>query len=129
MPQYEYRCAECGRRSRLFFSYAEYGKKTAVCAHCQSTHMQRLIGRVAVGRSEGDRLEGMMDEQMLANVDENDPQAIGQMMRQMSQEMGEELGDDFNEVVDRLSSGESPESIEKSMPNLGEGVAGSDTAV
>ena len=41
-------------------------------------------------------------------------------MRQMSQEMGEDLGDEFNEVVGRLEKGESPESIEKSMPELGD---------
>jgi Flp pilus assembly protein TadB len=42
-------------------------------------------------------------------------------MRKMSQEMGEDLGDEFGEVVDRLESGESPDSIEESMPELSEG--------
>ena len=37
----------------------------------------------------------------------------------MGNEMGEDLGSDFNEVVDRLEAGEDPESIEKSMPDLG----------
>ena len=32
---------------------------------------------------------------------------------------GEDMGDEFNEVVDRLEKGESPESIEQSMPDLG----------
>jgi len=39
----------------------------------------------------------------------------------MGSEMGEDLGPEFNEVVDRLESGEDPESIEKSMPELGAG--------
>jgi Flp pilus assembly protein TadB len=40
----------------------------------------------------------------------------------MSGEMGEDLGAEFNEVVDRLEAGESPEEIEKSMPEMaGEG--------
>jgi len=33
--------------------------------------------------------------------------------------MGEDMGEEFNEVVDRLEKGESPESIEGSMPDLG----------
>jgi hypothetical protein len=37
----------------------------------------------------------------------------------MSQEMGEDLGDEFDEVISRLESGQSPEEIEESMPDLG----------
>jgi hypothetical protein len=49
---------------------------------------------------------------------ENDPRALGRMMRKMSNEMGEEVGPEFNEVVDRLESGQSPEDIEKAIPDL-----------
>jgi hypothetical protein len=49
----------------------------------------------------------------------NNPQDMGRMMRQMSQEVGEPMPDEFNEVVGRLERGESPDSIEKSMPDLG----------
>ena len=37
-------------------------------------------------------------------------------MRKMSDEMGEPLDAEMNEMVDRLERGESPESIEQSMP-------------
>ena len=40
-------------------------------------------------------------------------------MRKMSSELGEDMGDEFNEVVGRLESGESPDAIEQSMPELG----------
>jgi hypothetical protein len=33
--------------------------------------------------------------------------------------MGEELGPEFDEVVDRLEAGQSPEDIEKDLPDLG----------
>jgi hypothetical protein len=33
--------------------------------------------------------------------------------------MGEDLPPEFDEVVDRLESGQSPEEIEKSIPDLG----------
>ena len=57
---------------------------------------------------------------------ENDPQAIGRMMRKMGKEMGEELPSEFDEVVDRLESGQSPEDIESSMPELGNDMGGED---
>jgi len=41
------------------------------------------------------------------------------MMRKMGKEMGEEMPPEFDEVVDRLESGQSPEDIEKSIPDLG----------
>ena len=42
------------------------------------------------------------------------------MMRKMGNEMGEQVPPEFNEVVDRLEKGQSPEEIEKEMPDLGE---------
>lgn len=66
-------------------------------------------------------MEALDPDKLLEGVDENDPRSLGRFMRKMSREMGEDLGDDFGEVVDRLESGESPESIEKSMPELAEG--------
>jgi hypothetical protein len=53
-------------------------------------------------------------------VDENDPKSVARFMRKMGDQMGgEDLGPEFNEMVDRLEAGESPEEIEKSMPGLG----------
>jgi hypothetical protein len=52
---------------------------------------------------------------------------MGQMMRKMGKEMGEDLPPEFDEVVDRLESGQSPEDIEKAIPDLGgDGDAGGD---
>ncbi len=63
------------------------------------------------------------DPSALAGL-ENDPQAMGRMMRKMGKEMGEELPPEFDEVVDRLEKGQSPEEIEKEIPDLGEGGMG-----
>jgi Flp pilus assembly protein TadB len=58
----------------------------------------------------------------MPDFDENDPKSLGRWMRKMSSEVGEDLGPEFDEVVGRLESGEDPEEIEKSMPDLmGEG--------
>lgn len=121
MPVYDYRCQACGKPARLQFSYSEYGKVQPVCPHCGSLEIKRRISRVALGKSEDARVESMMDGDSLAGLDENDPRSLGKFMRKMGNEMGEDLGDEFNEVVDRLEKGESPEAIEQSMPDLGSG--------
>jgi exonuclease VII small subunit len=54
---------------------------------------------------------------------------MGKFMRKISQEMGEDMGDEFNEVVDRLEKGESPEAIEESLPDLAAGLDSSDDLI
>lgn len=121
MPVYEFRCQDCRRLVRLRLSFAEYETAVHTCPHCQSQDLKRRIGRIALAKSEDARMDAMMDDTALAGLDEDDPRAIGKFMRKMSREMGEDMGDEFNEVVDRLESGESPDSIEDAMPDLDAG--------
>jgi hypothetical protein len=79
---------------------------------------------VAVLRSEESRLETLADPGNLANLDENDPKSLARLMRQMGDETGEDLGPEFNEVVDRLESGQSPDEIEQDLPDLMGGSGG-----
>lgn len=120
MPEYEYICNNCHRFGRLFFTYAEYDKAEPKCPHCNSEELKRVISRVALAKSEDTRLDSLDPESLMAGVDEDDPRSLGRFMRKMSSEMGEDLGDEFTEVVERLESGESPDSIEKSMPDFSE---------
>ena len=117
MPTYEYRCLNCKRRFGLFLSYSDYGQKAVVCPHCHSENVQRRIGRIRVARTEDSHLDDFADPSNLEGL-ENDPQAMGRMMRKMGHEMGEDLGPEFDEVVDRLEAGQSPEDIEKAIPDL-----------
>jgi len=120
MPIYEYRCQDCRRRiSILWRSFSEVESEPPRCARCGSTNLVRLMSRVAVLRSEESRLEDLADPSSLAGLDEDDPRSIARWMRKMSGEMGEDLGPEFDEVVDRLESGQSPEEIEGSMPEMG----------
>src|SRR5689334_23074883 len=100
MPNYEFRCLNCRRRFEVFITYQEYGSRPVVCPHCQSDQVQRKIGRIRVARSDESRLENMADPSALAGL-EDDPKALGRMMRQMSHEVGEEMGPEFDEVVGR----------------------------
>ena len=82
--------------------------------------MKRRVGRVAFARSEASRIDGLMDDPALDGL-ENDPRAMGRMMRRMSTELGEEMGQEFDEVVGRLGGGGSPASIEAALPEVGAG--------
>jgi putative FmdB family regulatory protein len=124
MPIYEYRCGDCQQRVSVFQSYADYGKKKVACPNCGSKNLARLISRVRIAKSEDTRLEEMSDPANFGDLDENDPKSMAKFMKKMGSEMGEDLGPEFNEVVDRLESGEDPESIEQSMPDLGAGDGG-----
>jgi putative FmdB family regulatory protein len=118
MPTYQYRCLNCKRRFEIFLTYEEYGVKSVNCPHCDSDHIQRRIGRIRVAKSEESRLDSLTDPSGLEGL-EDDPRALGKMMRKMGNEMGEEVGPQFDEVVDRLEAGQSPEDIEKAIPDLG----------
>jgi len=120
LPIYEYRCQDCKRRVSIFwrtFSDAESG--APVCPRCGGTDLTRLVSRVRVLRSEESRIDDVSDFGDLPDFDESDPKSMGRWMRKMSAETGEDMGPEFDEVVGRLESGESPEDIERSMPDLG----------
>lgn len=121
MPYYPYRCLECKKRFDVFLTYSEYGIKTVLCPNCGSQNIQRRISRIRIARSEESRLDNLSDMNGLDDLDglEDDPRALGKMMRKMSREMGEDVGPEFDEVIDRLEAGQSPEEIETALPDLG----------
>lgn len=123
MPNYQYRCNDCHRRFEIFMTYNEYGTRPVNCTHCGSSKVERRIGRIRIARSEESRLENLADPSKLEGL-EDDPRALGRMMREMSGEMGEDMGPEFDEVIDRLESGQSPDEIEKALPDLGNEDAG-----
>ena len=127
MPLYDYICLNCGKRFDVFLTYAEYGARPVACPHCQSGRVRRRLPRVRVAKSDESRAESLAgdfsDPSALAGL-EDDPRAMGRMMRKMGKEMGEELPPEFNDVVDRLEKGQSPDEIEKELPDLGGGEMG-----
>jgi putative FmdB family regulatory protein len=100
MPIYEYRCRQCGQKSS-FLLLSVKSQFEARCQHCGSLDLVRLISRVAVLRSEEQRLESLADPSRLGDLDENDPQSLARWMKKFGREMGDELGPDFNEEIDR----------------------------
>lgn len=125
MPVYDYRCLDCRKRFDIFMTYAEYGSRPVSCPHCSSSNVQRRINKVRVTRSDSAHLSSMADPENLEALD-RDPRTLGRMMREMSGEIGEDMGPEFHEVVSRLEKGESPEDIERAMPDLGSDDMGGD---
>jgi putative FmdB family regulatory protein len=119
MPNYDFICNKCNQRFDAFLTFAEYGKKKVKCAHCGSKNVRRRMTKIRIAKSEEGRMDAMADDFSGFEGLEDDPKAMGRMMRKMGKEMGEELPPEFNEVVDRLEKGQSPEEIEKEIPDLG----------
>jgi len=117
MPTYDYVCRECRQQFEVFMSFSEYGKRKVLCLHCGSTNVRRRVTRVRIARSEDSRMESLADESALAGL-EDDPRALGQMMKKMGREMGEELPPEFDDMAARLEAGQSPEEIENALPDL-----------
>lgn len=119
MPTYDFVCHACQQRFDVFMTFSEYGNKPVHCAHCGSGNVRRRMTKVRIAKSEESRLESIAGDFSGFEGIEDDPKALAQMMRKMSGEMGEDLPAEFDEVVDRLEAGQSPEEIESALPDLG----------
>jgi putative FmdB family regulatory protein len=104
VPIYEYRCGGC-RRKVTVLTLRVSEVVDAVCEHCGSRDLTRLMSRFALVRSEESRLDDVADPGGLEGVDENDPKSVARWMRKMGKELGEDAGDDFDEMVDEIEAG------------------------
>jgi len=115
MPIYEYRCHRC----RQIFSILVRSLSADVsvmCPRCAGSDVRRLVSRFAVLHSDDSRADRLADMAGAAgDVDENDPRSVARWARRMSNELGEDAGPEINELVGRLESGESSDSIEQSL--------------
>ncbi|HLV44778.1 MAG TPA: zinc ribbon domain-containing protein [Aggregatilineales bacterium] len=116
MPDYDFRCKACGHTFTVTTgSVDEIDALSPTCPQCDSDDLSRLIQRVGILTSEETRMERLMDPSRLAGLDEDDPRAMGRLMREMAGELGEDADPEMHEVIDRLEAGESPDSIEQSL--------------
>jgi len=100
MPIYEYRCADCGKKS-TFITLSVSSALEPKCKNCGSANMKKLVSRVAIFRSEESRLEGLADPSKLAGLDENDPKSVARWMKKMGREMGEDMDEGFEQEIDQ----------------------------
>jgi hypothetical protein len=77
-----------------------------VCEHCGSRHLDRLMSRFALVRSEDRRLDDLADDAAGGDVDESNPKSMARWMRKMGDELGPDAGEDFDELVDDIERGD-----------------------
>ncbi len=152
MPIYEYYCPDNHTIYQFYAKTLAQGKIIPKCPDNPAFSMQKTVSTFAVktgGKKSGDetaqgdpvggpgaggdpaedaRMEAAMSamEGEFANVDENDPRAMGRMMRRMAELTGEKIDGEMEEVVRKLEEGADPESLEEQlggdMPGEGGGM-------
>jgi putative FmdB family regulatory protein len=121
VPVYDFRCSDCSNRFEVSLSFADYDHYTATCPVCSSKKVKRVIRKVRFSLGDRSRLATLADPDNLGMLDE-DPRALGKMMREMKTQIGEnDLPGEFDEVVSRLEKGQTPDQIEQDLPELGAG--------
>ena len=72
--------------------------------------------------AEDARMEAAMGamESEFTNLDENDPRAMGRMMRRMSEITGEKLDGEMEEGVRKLEEGADPDALEEQLGGAGD---------
>ncbi|RKX35256.1 MAG: FmdB family transcriptional regulator [Verrucomicrobia bacterium] len=143
MPIYEYYCPDNNKIYQFYAKTAAQGETVPACPDNSDYQMVKRVSGFAIGSNssksgaEGSAHEGepmpeagddpddpRMDaafgqlEREMESVDENDPKAMGRMMRRMSELTGENLDGEMEEVVRKLEEGQDPEKIEEEMGDV-----------
>ncbi len=115
MPDYDYRCNQCGRAFVLFYrSYKDYDAATPVCPHCDSASVARLIRRVAIARPSRN-LANLSSGEMLSVLDGGNSQEVGRLFQQVGETAGVDLGETYRQATDSLLKGDSVQKVEQDL--------------
>jgi hypothetical protein len=139
MPIYEYYCPDNHKIYSFYAKTLAQGQTAPKCPENPAFRMRKIISPFAVSKrtrkaagaetpaagpeaagaspAEDARIEAAMSamEGEFANVDENDPRAMGRMMRRMAELTGEKLDGQMEEVVRKLEEGADPDKLEEEM--------------
>ena len=148
MPIYEYYCQDNNKIYQFFAKTLAQGRLVPKCPDNASYRMEKLLSPFAVtgkgkkkegsdgadspsetamggagGGADDPRMEAAMAamESEFSSVDENDPRAMGRMMRRMAELTGEKIDGEMEEVVRKLEEGADPDSLEDQLGGEGEG--------
>lgn len=149
MPIYEYYCPDNHKIYQFYAKTFAQGQTIPPCPDNPAFRMRKIVSPFALASrtrkaaeagpkaespgsaaegpggdaAEGARMEAALSamEGEFANVDENDPRAMGRMMRRMSELTGEKLDGEMEEVVRKLEEGADPDQLEEELGGMGEG--------
>jgi hypothetical protein len=136
MPIYEYYCPDNHRIYQFYARSLAQGSVVPPCPDNPALRMQRILSPFSVaargGREAGEgggageasgpgpddsRMDAALGqmEREFAGVDENDPKAMGRMMRRMAEITGEPIEGQMEEAVRRLEEGADPEALDEEL--------------
>lgn len=131
MPIYEYYCPDNNTIYQFFAKTLAQGRKVPPCPDNPKFRMEKIVSAFAVtkgakepaaapdgaGSGEDARLDAAMQamESEFSGVDENDPKAMGRMMRRMAELSGEKMDAEMEEMVRKLEEGADPEALEDQL--------------
>ena len=120
MPIYRFRCRDCEERFETRLSYDEFDAARVSCPCCRSERVERQLNRVQTIRNDRFSVFREADERGRSpGTDERalgtDERALGKMMREMKAESGANVPVAYDEVAERLESGEPMASIDASF--------------
>ena len=136
MPIYEYYCPDNHTIYQFYAKTLAQGRTTPRCPDNPKFRLKKVLSSFAIttrgggeppavapgGPTGGDvaedaRMDAAMDamEQEFSSVDENDPKAMGRVMRKMSELTGEKMDEQFEEVVRKLEEGADPDSLDDQL--------------
>jgi len=141
MPIYEYYCPNNHTVYQFFAKTLAQAESIPSCPDNPRFKMVKMVSGFAItkgGKSDeappapaadagGDADDARMESAMaameseFAHVDENDPKAMGRMMRRMAEMTGEKLDGEMEEVVRKLEEGADPDSLEEAFGDEGGG--------
>jgi NTP pyrophosphatase (non-canonical NTP hydrolase) len=145
MPIYEYYCPDNNKIYQFYAKTVAQGATVPTCPDNPEYRMVKKVSGFAIGSrakksisegsspggeddslaADGDNMDdprmeaafGQLEREM-EGLDENDPKAMGRMMRRMSELTGESLDGEMDEVVRKLEEGQDPEKIEEEMGDV-----------
>jgi hypothetical protein len=138
MPIYEYYCSDNHKIYQFHAKTLAQGQTVPKCPDNPAFSMVKLVSKFAVTTSgkggkqeigneenaggmpaaaDDPRMEAAFGamEREFSGVDENDPRAMGRMMRRMAELTGEKMDGGMEEVVRKLEEGADPELLEEQM--------------
>jgi predicted nucleic acid-binding Zn ribbon protein len=144
MPIYEYYCPYNNKIYQFFAKTLAQGQTLPKCPDNPAYRMRKIVSAFAVrpkgaGKKDGagedspkdagpgggddPRMDAAMAEmeREFSSVDENDPKAMGRMMRRMTELTGEKMDGEMEEVVRKLEEGADPDSLEDQLGGGEEG--------
>jgi len=130
MPIYEFYCPKTHTIYTFFARSMAYSGRVPKCPDDPDAPMERIASAFAITRPsqadsasnpDGDASLDPRMEQAMAEMerefssmdsDNPDPRRMAGMMRKMAALTGQKLPDAFNEMIERMASGEDPEALE-----------------